>query len=141
MVFAAQTKAVCAYSESAESWKPDHDLAMAQFQFDDLLKTGLKLLLAIKTAHTEWQGKVLSGEADPCLDVDLVIWDLYAWWLRPVERVEKELAFFEGEGFRLEHAAQFREELNLLRDDRQGLSRPKTALRPFTPEELEALSM
>jgi hypothetical protein len=137
---ATQNRSVWAYSEVAESWKPDHDLVLASEEFNDLLDKGLKTLRSIQGAHDSWFDQVMNGVVEPSLATDQGIWDLYSWWLRPVARLERELAFFEGAGFPIENAAAFREALQALHEDRGKLSRPTVPLRPFTSAEHDAMS-
>lgn len=139
-VFESARQAVDAYSENAEAWKPDHDLAMACGRFEDLLRTGIESLREIVAYHQVWQEQVLSGQHEPDLAMDQAIWDMYAWWLRPWQRVKRELRFFERQGFKVEHAAEFRDALQKLQDDRKGLVRPTLPIRPITSEHVQRLA-
>ena len=138
-VFESARQAVDAFSEKAEAWKPDHDLAMACGQLEDLLLAGIESLREISAYHHGWQDQVLSGEQEPNLAMDQAIWDMYAWWLRPCSRVKRELRFFERQGFTVEHAAEFRDCLENLQDDRRGLVRPTTPIRPITSDHVQRL--
>ena len=120
-VFDAARQSVDAYSENAEAWKPDHDLAMACCRFEGLLRNGIDSLNGIIEYHTSWQEQVMSGQVEPDLSMDQAIWDMYARWLRPCEQVSKELAFFEQQGFEVKNSAEFRELWSLLREDLKGL--------------------
>ena len=60
-VFESARQAVDAYSENAEAWKPDHDLAMGCVQPEDLLLVGIESLREITAYHQGWQEQVLSG--------------------------------------------------------------------------------
>ena len=137
-VFESARQAVDAYSENAETWKPDHDLAMACVHFEDLLLKGIQSLGEIVAYHQTWQ--VLSGQVEPNLSMDQAIWDMYAWWLRPCKRVKRELRFFERQGFTVEHAAEFRDALRRLLDDQKGLVRPTAPIRPITSEHVQRLA-
>ena len=139
-IFESARQAVDAYSENAEAWKPDHDLAMACGRFEDLLLTGIESLREIVTCHQGWQEQVLSGQHEPDLAMDQAIWDMYAWWLRPYTRVRRELLFFERQGFTVEHAAEFRNSLQKLLDDQKGLVRPTSPIRPITSEHIQRLA-
>lgn len=139
-VFESARQAVDAYSENAEAWKPDHDLAMACVRFEDLLQTGIESLREIEACHQGWQEQVLSGQHEPDLAMDQAIWDMYAWWLRPRQRVKRELRFFERQGFTVEHAAEFRDALQKLQDDRKHLVRPTLPIRPITSEHVQRLA-
>jgi hypothetical protein len=139
-VFESARQAVDAYSENAEAWKPDHNLAMACGHFEDLLLKGIQSLGEIVAYHQSWQQQVLSGQQEPNLSMDQAIWDMYAWWLRPCKRVKRELRFFERQGFTVEHAAEFRDSLRKLLDDRKGLVRPTSPIRPITSEHLQRLA-
>ena len=139
-VYESARQAVDAYSENAEAWKPDHDLAMACGQLEDLLLAGIRSLHEITVYHQGWQKQVLSGQQNPGLAMDQAVWDMYAWWLRPCTRVKRELRFFERQGFTVEHAAEFRECLENLQVDRRGLVRPTAPIRPITPEHVQRLA-
>ena len=139
-VFESARQAVDTYSENAEAWKPDHDLAMACGSFEDLLLKGIESLLEIVSWHQGWQEQVLSGQHEPDLAMDQAIWDMYAWWLRPWKRVKRELRFFERQGFTVEHASEFRDSLQKLLDDRKGLVRPTSPIRPITSEHVQRLA-
>ena len=139
-VFESARQAVDAYSENAETWEPDHDLAMACGHFEDLLLKGILSLGEIVAYHQSWQQQVLSGQQEPNLSMDQAIWDMYAWWLRPCKRVKRELRFFERQGFTVEHAAEFRDSLRKLLDDRKGLVRPTSPIRPITSEHVQRLA-
>jgi len=139
-VFESARQAVDAYSENAEAWKPAHDLAMACGQLEDLLLTGIESLREITAYHQGWQEQVLSGQQEPDLAMDQAIWDMYAWWLRPCTRVKRELRFFARQGFTVEHAAEFRDCLENLQDDRRGLVRPTTPIRPITADHVQRLA-
>jgi hypothetical protein len=139
-VFESARHAVDAYSENAELWKPDHDLAMACGRFEDLLRAGVESLQQIVAYHQAWQEQVLSGQHEPDLSMDQAIWDMYAWWLRPVHRMKTELRFFERQGFKVEHAVEFRDALQKLQDDRKGLVRPNSPIRPITSEHVQRLA-
>ena len=139
-VFESARQAVDAYSENAETWKPDHDLAMACVHFEDLLLKGIQSLGEIVAYHQTCQQQVLSGQVEPNLSMDQAIWDMYAWWLRPCKRVKRELRFFERQGFTVEHAAEFRDSLRKLLDDRKGLVRPTAPIRPITSEHVQRLA-
>ena len=139
-VYESARQAVDAYSENAETWKPDHDLAMACGQLEDLLLAGIESLRGILTCHQGWQEQVLSSQQEPDLAMDKAIWDMYAWWLRPCTRIKRELRFFERQGFTVEHAAEFRACLENLLDDRRRLIRPTTPIRPITADHVQRLA-
>ena len=139
-VFESARQAVDAYSENAETWKPDHDLAMACVHFEDLLLKGIQSLGESVAYHQTWQQQGLSGQVEPNLSMDQAIWDMYAWWLRPCKRVKRELRFFERQGFTVEHAAEFRDALRRLLDDQKGLVRPTAPIRPITSEHVQRLA-
>ena len=73
-VYESARQAVDAYSENAEAWKPDHDLAMACGQLEDLLLAGIRSLHEITVYHQGWQKQVLSGQQNPDLAMDQAIW-------------------------------------------------------------------
>ena len=139
-VYESARQAVDAYSENAEAWKPDHDLAMACGQLEDLLLAGIRSLHEIAVYHQGWQKQVLSGQQNPDLAMDQAVWDMYAWWLRPCTRVKRELRFFERQGFTVEHAAEFRDCLQNLQNDRRGLVRPTAPIRPITSDHVQRLA-
>ncbi len=139
-VFESARQAVDAYSENAEAWKPDRDLAMARRQLEDLLLAGIRSLHEITAYHHTWQEQVLSGQQKPDLAMDQAIWDMYAWWLRPCTRVKWELRFFERQGFTVDHAAEFRDCLENLQNDRRGLVRPTVPIRPITSDHVQRLA-
>lgn len=128
------------YAEFAEAWKPAHDLEMACCDFESVVARGLKTLEDITAAHEDWQTSVLSGQEAPSLKVDLSFWDIYAWWLRPADRLTRELQFFEDNGFVVNRADEFRQQLHELVETRRHLRRPTSALRPFTAAEITKLS-
>ena len=132
--FEVARRSVDEYSETVESWQPDHDLAMACLAFEELLRAGIDSLSKIRSSHGEWQHAVMTCTAPPNLSVDQGIWDMYAWWNRPCRRVSRELRFFEKQGFEVKHADEFRAAWSELRSELRGLSRPVSPLRPVTRE-------
>ena len=139
-VFESARQAVDAYSENADAWKPDHNLAMACGRFEELLRSGIGSLREIAEYHQAWQEQVLSGQHAPDLPMDQAIWDMYARWLRACQNVRRELRFFERQGFTVDHAAEFRDCLQKLQDDRKGLVRPTTPIRPITSDPVQHLA-
>ena len=128
------------FLDTAESWKPEHDLAMSLYGFQDLLNEGMKELHALLTAQDEWQQSVLSNRATPDLDGDQLLWEWSDEWLRTGRRLRRRIATFENQGFDVEHAKPFREAVRNLEEDMKGLSFPTVALRPFTAEEADCMA-
>jgi len=139
-VFESARQAVDAYSVNAEAWKPAYDQAMACGQLEDLLLAGVRSLHEITAYHHGWEEQVLSGQHEPDLAMDQAIWDMYAWWMRPCTRIKRELRFFERQGFTVEYAAEFRDSLENLQDDRRGRVRPKAPIRPITSDHVQRLA-
>ena len=128
------------FLDTAESWKPEHNLAMSLYEFQDLLIDGMKELNALLTAHDEWQQAVLSNRVQPDLDVDQLFWEWSDEWLRIGRRLRHKIAKFENQGFDVEHAKPFREAVRNLEEDMKGLSYPTVALRRFTSEEVDCMA-
>lgn len=136
-----ETKAsLLSYSDDAESWKPAHDMAMAVYALEDLLRRGLEILASIQKDHDEWQDAVLGGEVRPDLAKDIAFWEMYGWWLRPCSKVQKEVRFFRREGFTIKLAEEFSNACHALRADRKSMSRPTEAFRGLNSEEVQYLS-
>lgn len=127
------------YLDCAESWKPDHELAMSLYDFEELLEAGIKELKAITDGHEAWQNNVFCGLEAPSLLIDQMIWDLYTGWLRSCRRLRRMLVRFENEGYDVTHAKAFRAAVKSVLDDRKGLERPTVAVRPLNEQEVACI--
>ena len=103
-------KAVKAYSASVsdESWKKDHQEAMACFDLEAMLNAGLNLFDTITWMDTAWRTAVLSGKIKHDQVVEEAITDLFKLWAVPCEHVEKRIRGFEKKGYKVEGADKFR---------------------------------
>lgn len=128
------------FLDTADSWKPEHNLAMSLYGFQDLLSAGMKELHSLMTAQDRWQQEVLANRVASDLEVDQLLWEWSDDWLRTGRRLRRRIATFENQGFDVEYAKPFREAVRNLEEDMKGQSCPTVALRPFTPEEIDCMA-
>jgi len=92
----------------AESWKFDHDSAMACYDFDDWLAFGLKCLEFIRDKERRYHERLKTGKVTADTHAIEEIQELYEQWYSPCRHLLKELEQFEREGYVLSNAQAFR---------------------------------
>jgi FMN phosphatase YigB (HAD superfamily) len=92
----------------AESWKIEHDSAMACYDFDDWLAFGLKCLEFIRDKEHRYHERLKTEKsgADPRGIED--IQELYEQWYSPCRHLLEELDRFEKEGYVVSNSDAFR---------------------------------
>src|SRR5215204_4432887 len=93
----------------AESWKFEHDSAMACYDFDDWLAFGLKCLEFIRDKERRYHERLKAGNVSAA-DSQIIedIQELYEQWYSPCRHLLEELEQFEREGFSVSNAEAFR---------------------------------
>lgn len=116
------------YSQYAgdEFWKPSYKEAEACKDLDALLEVGLGLYKSIRR-YTN--GKEIDGE----------ILDLLVWWLGPCAIVEKHILHFEGLGYNVEGAIEFRRDCEEARKLASLVPTTWRGQRIYTEEELQKI--
>ncbi len=93
---------------NAESWKFDHDSAMACYDFDEWLAFGLKCLEFIREKERRYHDRLKSGKSPVDPQVIEEIQELYEQWYSPCRHLLEELEQFEREGYVVTNAQAFR---------------------------------
>ncbi len=97
------------YAEQSESWKPDHDEAMACRNLEDLIRLGRAVFRGVQNIDEDWSAMIRSG-ATPLLAKDAEeVADWYRRWYAPCAKVLGDIARFEGLGYTVEGADEFRD--------------------------------
>lgn len=93
-----------------EPWKQEHDEAMKCLSFEATLACGVRLYdLCIELDEAFRDVALRAGDsAEEKKRLLEASRKLFAWWLRPCEQVERELANFERKGYIVEHGQDFR---------------------------------
>lgn len=97
-----------AYREEVESWKADHEDAMACCELEDALSVGIALYHVISKADERWRLRLIDGRETYSKDADDRIAQAYSWWLKPCDRVEAQIKYFQLNGYEVVGAAEFR---------------------------------
>lgn len=112
-----------------EHWNSDHQNAMRCMEFELLLRHALNLLEQIHRADEKVRALIFRGEMefDPAFEESLRA--QYEAWLKPSPAVLARLERYEGQGFTVECAAEFRmacrEVEGIVRDDAAFFSSDK----------------
>jgi hypothetical protein len=97
------------YEQQADSWKTDHDRAMAFLDIDAITNFGLGIYKSIRHADQAWSEAIRSGAM--VLEREnaerLARW--YRWWIRPCDLLLGQIRELESEGYPVDNAAEFRE--------------------------------
>lgn len=96
------------YGEQVEDWNNDHERALHCMEFELLLGHGLSLLSQVNTIDEKIRLKMFREEIEYDARFDDVLENYYKWWLKPCDKLLKELNLLEQEGFSIERAGEFR---------------------------------
>jgi hypothetical protein len=86
----------------------DHETAIQCLDFEGFLAFGLGLVRFIDKFDLAWKTKVHKGVVKYDKEIDDMIGTLYELWMHPCDRVMKRLKDFEGQGFQVSGADEFR---------------------------------
>lgn len=101
---------VDAYSGSVsdESWKKDHEAAMACFDLEAYISQGIHLFEVILDTDTRWKNLVFFKKVEDRTEVGEAIRLMFLGWTGPCQRVEEWIRRFEALGYKVEGADTFR---------------------------------
>lgn len=93
--------------DNAESWKSDHDDAMACQDFERVLSNGLQIFRSLKAQHLGHIARAKRGEkVEASARYDLV--RKFELWIRPVPWVQREIELWQyRKHYDLADAAEF----------------------------------
>jgi len=91
-----------------ESWKIDHDQAMACRDFEDWLDVGLHLLEVVRRADERYRDDVKTGKVPFRREDAQQLVQVYSYWLEPCDHLLSALKAFEDDGYQIENAEVFR---------------------------------
>jgi hypothetical protein len=97
------------YTQQSESWKPEHDEAMACRNLEDVIRLGISIFRGVQRVDQEWSEEVRSGAKSFNKDEAKEVADWYEWWYRPCPKVLGDIAGFEQRGYTVDGATEFRE--------------------------------
>lgn len=96
------------YVDVSQQWKADHQEALGCYKFEDILARGVQVFGLIVNTDENWRAAICAGRIqfeEAARDEILAAFRL---WLQPCDAILQHLAYFEGAGFDVKHAYDFR---------------------------------
>lgn len=92
-----------------ETWKSEHDDAMACFDFEQTLERGVGLFRAIVDLDEFVRGVLIEKEAPAKITAEIhsLLRQLVEWWVKPCPQVREALATFQSKGYDVKHSSEF----------------------------------
>lgn len=107
----------------SESWRDDHEVAMACYRFQDILQRGIMLFDLLVRVDECWRKLVSDGKVSCDPNVPQILKKLLARWSEPCPEALRRLEVFERNGFEVAFAEEFRSRCR----EAQGILTPDSA--------------
>jgi len=98
------------HAQALETWKIEHETAMACAQLEDTIELMLSMLRSLRRHNERWAAHVQDVPGGFSWDTVRKFAELYRQWHRLSQRVLDAVGLCEAEGFVVQGADQLREE-------------------------------
>ncbi|QDT67078.1 hypothetical protein [Calycomorphotria hydatis] len=95
------------FANDVEQWQVDHELAMICYDVEEKLAVGLCIYGIVNDLDEAYRLAVAEGELEYLESFDETMLTIFGWWLRPCDKLIREINYLQDKGHTIERADEF----------------------------------